>query len=500
MYKASSWNSHWRSFVFFNLIFDKMPFKTLFYLLLVSILLPSCTPKTTEEAKKSSPEPEVTQATVEEEKEEEPCKTFLDAADPDEAETNYVLYRDFLKIKDWEVAFDYWNMVYKQAPAANGSANRVYLDGVKFYERFIEQTEDSLKKAGYIDKVFQLYDELQICFPDGGYVPARKGFDLFYKYPERSDKQEAYKYLKESIDADGLNTRDFVVNPFTSLLVTQYFEDKVEMEEAQEYAQKVIDIIKHNLENCEGSSCDRWDIINSYAPLRLEMFEPVKGFYDCTYYMEKYYPEFEESPEDCEVIRTVYTRLNWGDCPAEEERLKMLIQTGNELCVEEGPEEIAWELMREGKYKEAIQKFEEVAEESEDAEYKAKTYLLIAKIYNAHLKDFPKARAYARQASSVRPDWGEPYILIGRLYASSGPLCGPGRGWDSQIVTWPAIDMWNKAKRIDASVSAEANKWISRYSKYMPTKEDVFFRSLEAGDSFYIGCWIQQATTIRTSD
>ena len=91
-------------------------------------------------------------------------------------------------------------------------------------------------------------------------------------------------------------------------------------------------------------------------------------------------------------------------------------------------------------------------------------------------------------------------MLIGKLYASSGPLCGPGTGWDSQVVTWVAIDKFTEAKRRDPSVADEANKWIGRYSKYMPTKEDVFFRQLTAGQSYYVPCWIKETTTIRTSD
>jgi hypothetical protein len=116
------------------------------------------------------------------------------------------------------------------------------------------------------------------------------------------------------------------------------------------------------------------------------------------------------------------------------------------------------------------------------------------------LKNFSQSRAYALKAAEVRPDWGEPYIVIGRLYASSGPLCGPGRGWDSQIVVWPAIDAWNQAKAVDPSVRDEANKWINRYAQFMPTKEDVFIRNLQAGQSFYVGCWIQRSTRIRTAD
>ena len=126
--------------------------------------------------------------------------------------------------------------------------------------------------------------------------------------------------------------------------------------------------------------------------------------------------------------------------------------------------------------------------------------LLVAKIYYRDLKNYPTSRKYALDAAKAKPGWGQPYLLIGNLYASSGPLCGTGRGWDSQVVTWPAIDMWYKAKSVDSKVANEANSLINRYLQYMPKKEDIFFRNLKAGDSFFVPCWIQETTTIRTSD
>ncbi|MBT8228677.1 MAG: hypothetical protein KJO50_00350, partial [Bacteroidia bacterium] len=105
----------------------------------------------------------------------------------------------------------------------------------------------------------------------------------------------------------------------------------------------------------------------------------------------------------------------------------------------------------------------------------------------------------ALESAKYAPESGEPYLLIGKLYASSGPLCGPGRGWDSQIVTWPAIDMWEKAKK-DPLVADEANKLIRTYWKYMPKKEDIFQRTIKAGSVFKVGCWINRNTTVRTAD
>ena len=122
---------------------------------------------------------------------------------------------------------------------------------------------------------------------------------------------------------------------------------------------------------------------------------------------------------------------------------------------------------------------------------------MIAKIYYGDIKNFVSARKYAREAAKLKSSWGEPYILIGKLYASSGPLCGPGHGWDSQIVTWPAIDNFQYAKKIDPSVAGEANKWINTYSQYMPNREDIFQRSIKEGSSFKVKCWINENTTVR---
>ena len=466
--------------------------------ILLGIVLLGCSPKVVEEVvnveERMTPPPN---DTIEE---PSPCPGFSEAPNPDEASTNYVLYRDFLRAKEYEQAFDYWKKVYEVAPAADGQRNTVYADGIRFYERFMREERDSVARDAYIDKIFALYDEIDVCYKEGGYVLGRKAFDLYYKYPHRATRREVYDLFKASIEEDGLETNDFVINPFTALLVELYFSDQIDLAEAKKYEVKIREIIAHGMKECEGVGCDRWKIILEYAPVRLEAFETVRDFYDCEYYMAKYYPEFEAAQSDCDVIRTVYSRLKWGNCEEVDERFRALIQSGNENCVETGPLELAYEALRNAKYQEAIELFAKAASEEEDPVKKSRAILIIAKIYNAHLKNFPQARKYALQAADINPNWGEPYILIGRLYASSGPLCGPGRGWDSQVVVWPAIDMWAKAKSVDPSVAAEANKWISQYRQYMPKKEDVFIRNLKAGQSYRIGCWIQTTTIIRTAD
>ena len=234
-------------------------------------------------------------------------------------------------------------------------------------------------------------------------------------------------------------------------------------------------------------------------PEVLAQLEGIKGFYDCDYYKNKYYNLLEQSPQDCEAIVSVLSRLKWGGCATDDPQLVTANTAWNTHCKPDDPTPTCASIVRDGNYRGAIDCYQAKAEESTDPEKQAQYYLFIAKIYYGELKRFGQSRKFARKALDIKPNWGDPYILIGKLYASSGPLCGPGRGWDSQIVTWPAIDKWNQAKRVDPSVASEANRLINTYTKFMPDVEDIFQRGLKVGDPFTVPCWIQERTKVRVS-
>ena len=458
-------------------------------ILFATLLLFACTPKAPEAVTETKPQP------TRPPDKKNPCNTFEDAPNPDLALENFVLYRDFKKAEDFTLAFDYWQKVYKDAPAADGKRATVFTDGVFFYETFMAKEPD--KKDEYLKKIFALYDKMEECYLEGGYAQGLKAFDYFFKYPEMATKLEQYNLFKKSIELDKGEPRFFILNPFTSLLVDLTLEEKIPVEEAEKYQQMIMKAIEKGLAACEkNGDCESWNIINEYAPARLEGLEAIKGFYDCTYYLKKYYPVFQANPDDCDVINTVYSRLRFGDCDPNSTELQAINNAYNKNCREAVAGPSCNDYLREGKYKEAIKCLEDAIPNLSDSKDKATFKLIIAKIYYAHLKNFSQARQYAREAAGIRPGWGEPYILIGTLYASSGPLCGPGRGWDSQRARWPAIDMWERAKS-DPSTRNEAQKLINQYSQYMPELGEIFQRGLAEGQSYFVPCWIQENTTIR---
>ena len=147
-----------------------------------------------------------------------------------------------------------------------------------------------------------------------------------------------------------------------------------------------------------------------------------------------------------------------------------------------------------GVYAEAVDFFKQATQLETDSDTKAIYYLGLAKaLYKQNKK--PDARENALKAAELKSNWGEPYIVIGQLYAESSAECS-----DLSLpksIYWVAVDMFNKAKAVDPSFQEEANKYIILYSQYYPKKEDAFFLSLKEGDSYTVKCWINETTRVR---
>ncbi len=106
------------------------------------------------------------------------------------------------------------------------------------------------------------------------------------------------------------------------------------------------------------------------------------------------------------------------------------------------------------------------------------------------------AKSKANQAISLNGSYGDPYILLGKIYGASSKNFG-GNDFEHKTVFWAAVDKFAKAKQVDPSVTNEANELIASYSAYFPAQEELFFQGLKAGDNYFVGDWIGETTTIR---
>ena len=464
-----------------------------FLLGFISLLIFSCTAATTEKIETV----EDVEEHVEEVSVDPRCHTFETARGGLSLIEDFVLYRDFLRDGDMEEAFSYWKNVYNRTPAADGRRWNVFTDGVRFYEWKLSTEEDEEKRLGYKGKILQLYDDMGHCYPEQvNFARGLKAFDLYYKYRGFREDIYIFELFKESFYGFGDDVPPFIINPFTALLVRTVVDEIIEIAEASRIALDILEAVNSH----EDDAAD-WGIVKTYAPQRLADLERVRGFYPCDYYLENYLPLYQTSPEDCETLQLVLSRLMWGNCDEDLDIIAELNAGIGEHCVipvtATSLVRDAYQALRDADYPKAVELFQKAIDEESDVKRKADYALVIGKIYYSHLRDFPKSREFAQLASSFRQEWGEPHILVGKLYASSGPLCGPGTGWDSQVVIWVAIDEWQRARSKDSDTAAEATQLINQYTQYMPSREDIFSRTLNEGDRYFVLCWIQRNTTIR---
>ena len=87
-------------------------------------------------------------------------------------------------------------------------------------------------------------------------------------------------------------------------------------------------------------------------------------------------------------------------------------------------------------------------------------------------------------------------------YAASKPYSEQEYAAKAQIlnktVFWAAVDQFARAKQVDESIAELASKYISEYSKYFPTKEEMFDLPNEfSAPTFLVGGWINERTSCR---
>ena len=206
-------------------------------------------------------------------------------------------------------------------------------------------------------------------------------------------------------------------------------------------------------------------------------------------------PLWEERQDDIQYLQRTVKILSALECESE----PLYALAAEALYEKEPSSEAAYGLAKlfltKEEFQKAIAYYQEAIESEVDPARKADYLFQLGFIANAQLKQPQKARNYALEAIKLKPDWGEPYILIGDAYA--GTMDCFTDDFEKSTIFWAAVDKFNKAKTVDSSVAEKANERISTYENYFPDIETIFFYSLKEGDDYTIGCWINETTKVR---
>ncbi len=444
------------------------------------------------------------------------CESWEGSPQKEEAENAHVIYRGHYKTNEYAEAYESWKIAYDIAPAADGKRSSHYIDGIEIHKALLKTETDEAKKKEYKEIIVRLYDEAIACYESKAIMPkcatdscynvkiaqlkGRKGSDMYYTVNSVYSKNLAV--LTESIDQGGLSSEYVILDPTARIAVYQFQKELLSKEETRAIYDKLEKIAAHNIENNEYSEYYQqgWDAAKGqFAQIERDIF-------DCEFFKNKLRPEYDADPDNPDVIKKVLAILKGQGCEpgdpmydeldgkwkkyasAENARIQAEFEQSN-------PAVMANKLYKEKDYKGALAKYRDAINAETDPSKKASYLFSSASIEGRKLKNYNSARKLAREAASLRSGWGQPYMLIGDLYATSARNCGDS--WNQRLAILAAIDKYNYAKSIDPEVASEAANKISKYNGSMPSQEEGFMRKKKKGDTATVGCWIGEKVKVR---
>lgn len=399
---------------------------------------------------------------------------------------HYTLYYENFKNDNFQDARSDLLWILDHAPGLPKNDDRNFERAVDLYEGLAEQATDEKTRKAYLDTAAtylatapQKMQEKGIQY-NGYEWEVMKGRFLENHKGSFSDVEGLKTPIAHYRKAFDLAPQE--LNPYYIRRVLQSHLEQNNLQKALDFANTV-----------EAKRGEDQEVSQMISSVRKQIFSmnPQAQIG----YLEK---QVEQHPDSTQLLTELFNAYSeQGNISKASKLAERLIKMNPPA---ETVREIAQMRLENGRPKAAVQAYDRA--QKQGAELKAEDYFNLGTAYQK-MGQLANAREQYRKAIEMRKQFGEAYIAIGDLYARAVNQCsGSEMARNDKAVYWAAVDKYQQAKRIDSSVSSQANSKIQTYREVFPTKEDIFYREdWETGQSFTInyGCysWIGETTTVR---
>ncbi len=409
-------------------------------------------------------------------------------SNPESCKSNLSLYIEYNKQKNYDDAYQPWSMVFRECPK---SSKNIYIHGHVIIWNKINKAIDQAVKTKFADTLMLMYDKQIQNFGEEGKVTGLKAIDFNKLYPAK--KTDALKMFDKSLQLEGNNSDVTVISALFKTANDVAKVNGITDEQYLEYYYKCSEIISSQL--TAGTDSSIKSKLQS-AQNNIDILLSNSGKASCEKMVPVFTKKFETNKNDIPGLRTIVKFLSKQECTDS----KVFADASEQLHKLEpsslSSHALAQLFVKKNDYSNAVTYYLQAIDMETDAAKKAQYYYELALVSGTKPEQLNSARSYAYKAIEFRKNWGKPYILIGTLYAQSAKNCGENAFLQSMVYI-AATDKFLQAKTVDRSCSEEAGKNIASYSSYLPLKEDVLANKMKEGDTFTIGCWINETIKIR---
>ncbi len=392
---------------------------------------------------------------------------------------------EFMKINHLEYSIISWRKVYKNCPA---SSKNIYINGAKIFTDMLEEAKDPALQKAYFDTLMMIYDDRIKYFGEEGYVLGRKGKDMLKYFGNEYNK--AFSVLKKSVELEKSESDLNVLLALMETSVAMFKDDSISSDQLLNNYLLISGAL-----NGKPAVGSRKAIIENCSARVNELLN-LANIKDCSVIETAFKKKVSEESQDTRLLNLVISLMENSGCENSDfygELYEKVVQADNSV---EKTYSLAKFYIRKERFKNAMTQLQKAVEIDQDQNNKAQYYYQMAVIANSKMNNPQLAVDYATKAIQQKSNWGEPYLLIAGAYIDGIKDCSDDPFTKSTIF-WAAVDKCIKAKVVDPSIADKANNLIDDYSKFFPSKEDLFFRSIPEGSEYAVGCWINQKTTVR---
>ncbi len=409
---------------------------------------------------------------------------------------NLSLYQTYAKQGDYASALEFWTIAYTECPAA--SIN-LYIEGAKIRTWQLKNATDPAKKMEYFNDLMQVYDQRIQYFGDyvrapRPFVYGRKAVDYFTLHPdgENSDKKPAYEWLTICVNESSVRQFNAAYAPYFMMASMAMLEDPTHQEQFINDYLKIMDILSQKAALARTDA--EKDKLASYENDVNDVFVS-SGVADCLTLHNVFAKDLEANKENLAWLNKVVDLFKRVKCTDTDIYFEASQYAHQLNPTPESAEGCAYMCIKKEEYRQAASYLAEAIAMTEDNNQKAEyEYLSASALFAGKL--YSDARKHALAAASLKEGYGEPYVLIAKMYANSVDLFEDAV--IRRLVYCAAVDKLEKAKSVDASLAEECNSLIAKYKEQYPRSEDVFMNpNVDEGRAYTLGGWINERTIVR---
>lgn len=414
--------------------------------------------------------------------------------DSTECVKNFSLYREYFKmyVRDKNEAYlkdaiDPWRYLFLNCPLAT---QNTFIDGITIVKFLYEKETDAVRKEKYIDTLMMVYDNRIVYFGKEGYVLGRKGADMMKFRPK--EITQIYNTFSRSYDLKKDKSEGAVLYYYFIATANYVKAGKGDSSLVIDVYDKVSTSAEKNVKNglTKGYQSALDNIESAFTP-----------WASCNDLIRIYETKFKQTPDDLDLLKKITGILERKACNDNDLYFNAALRLHQLEPSAESAMTMGRMSIARKRFNDAAGFFDQAVGLFQDNDKKADAFLLQADAYR-QMNSFTSARNSALKAAALRPNDGTPFLIIGDLYVNSANQCGEDE-FTKRTVYWAAVDKYQRARSLDPGntrITELASQRISQYTRQFPIKSDIFFQGLTVGNTYNIGCWIGESTTIRSSD